>query len=412
MAPVCPRPFFAHELRGKIGFASRQETPVTAKRQPAATERCPRGIAAVAACLAMLAGTPASADPSVLSGHAIGPMQQAAEHAEFGFRNGSLVVAPIPFSNPMIGTGLALGTGYLFKSDDKSDSSYIGIGGMKSDNGSIAYGAAAKVAFGDNRWRLGGMVAQADANYDLFLHLGGATQTIPINQTGTLANFDIGYGVTETLFLGAAFRYLTSTISSAGPGLLPPAYALDADLELFNYALTIDWDRRDDTLYPTTGTRVYAQSSQGMSLTGLGRDYNRSYMNADTYLPIGSGGVLAARLSGCTATRDSPFFYKCSLGMTDGFRGFSATRYLGEQSVSAQVEYRQKFGKRLGAVAFAGAGQVRAAASPVNDGVTHWAGGLGLRFQLSRKFPLDFSVDGSRNSDGDNLLYVYVGQRF
>ena len=122
--------------------------------------------------------------------------------------------------------------------------------------------------------------------------------------------------------------------------------------------------------------------------------------------------MLAARISGCSATDDSPFFYKCSLGMTDAFRGFSATRYLGERSLSAQVEFRQRLGKRLGVVAFAGAGRVKAQAAPQFDGKTHWAGGVGARYRLSRKFPLDFSVDGSRNSDGDNLVYVYVGQRF
>jgi outer membrane protein assembly factor BamA len=367
--------------------------------------------AAAMALLPALVATIAGADPSQLNGHATGALQQISENSEFGFRNGSLVVAPIPFSSPLIGSGLALGAGYLFTTDKSSDSSYIGIAGLRSDNGSTGYGAAAKVSFGDNRWRLGGLVAKADANYDLYLHLGGGTQTIPINQTGTLANFTIDYGIGQNLFLGATLRYLQSTIT-AFPGALPPPYAADGDLELFNYGLTVDWDRRDDTMYPTRGTRVYAQSSQGLSLSGLGRDYNRSFLNADAYLAVGARGVLAARVSGCVATRDSPFFYKCGLGMTDAFRGFTSTRYLGEDLVSGQVEYRQKFGHRLGAVIFAGAGQVGTTAAFQYDGVTHWAGGVGLRFRLSRKFPLDFSVDGSRNSDGDNLLYVYVGQRF
>ena len=148
------------------------------------------GRAAMAGLLALIASA-AGADPSQLDGPATGAMHQISENSEFGFRNGSLVVAPIPFSSPLIGSGLALGAGYLFTTDKTSDSSYIGIAGLRSDSGSIGYGAAANVSFGDNRWRLGGLVARADADYDLYLHLGGGTQTIPINQTGTPLDFSV-----------------------------------------------------------------------------------------------------------------------------------------------------------------------------------------------------------------------------
>ena len=357
------------------------------------------------------AATDLRAEPASLQGHATGAVAQISENPELGFRRGSLVVAPIPFSNPLIGSGLALGAGYLFTTDESSDSSYFGLGGLRSDNGSIGYGLGANVSFVQNRWKIGGILVKADVNYDIYLHVGGATRTIPINQTGKLGSFTLGYGVSENLHLGVDLKYLESTVSAVS-GILPAQIAPDARLELFNAGLTLDWDRRDDTLYPTRGTRLFVASSHGMSLRRLKRDYNRSYANFDALMQVGERGVLAARISGCSATDDSPFFYKCSLGMTDAFRGFSATRYLGERSLSAQVEFRQRLGKRLGVVAFAGAGRVKAQAAPQFDGKTHWAGGVGARYRLSRKFPLDFSVDGSRNSDGDNLLYVYVGQRF
>jgi hypothetical protein len=38
--------------------------------------------------------------------------------------------------------------------------------------------------------------------------------------------------------------------------------------------------------------------------------------------------------------------------------------------------------------------------------------GLGLRYRVSEKFPVDFAVDGSVSEDGDGLLYISVGQRF
>ncbi len=38
--------------------------------------------------------------------------------------------------------------------------------------------------------------------------------------------------------------------------------------------------------------------------------------------------------------------------------------------------------------------------------------GLGLRYRVSKKFPVDFAVDGSLSDEGDSLLYISVGQRF
>ena len=44
---------------------------------------------------------------------ALGSADQIAK-ANVGIKSGSLVVAPIPFSNPILGQGLTLGAGYLF----------------------------------------------------------------------------------------------------------------------------------------------------------------------------------------------------------------------------------------------------------------------------------------------------------
>lgn len=38
--------------------------------------------------------------------------------------------------------------------------------------------------------------------------------------------------------------------------------------------------------------------------------------------------------------------------------------------------------------------------------------GLGLRYRVSKTFPVDFAIDGSVSDEGDRLLYISVGQRF
>jgi outer membrane translocation and assembly module TamA len=85
---------------------------------------------------------------------------------------------------------------------------------------------------------------------------------------------------------------------------------------------------------------------------------------------------------------------------------------LSKASVSFQAEFRQRFTNRFGGVAFAGTGWTGDDFGSLRDNGTRSAAGLGLRYRLSRKFPVDFAVDYSHNDQDEGLLYIYVGQRF
>ncbi|PCH66534.1 MAG: hypothetical protein COC12_12900 [Rhodobacteraceae bacterium] len=337
-------------------------------------------------------------------------LPEVSENSDFGFRNGSLVLAPIPFSNPTIGSGLMLGAGYLFKTDATSKPSMIGAGALRSDNGSIGYGLAVNLAFDNNRWLFESMFAEADVRYDLFTPLGN----LPIRQDGVLARMSLAYGVTSELSFGASLRYLDTTITPGAPGLppIPPPFNKFLNTEVASLGLLAEWDRRDDTIYPTSGGYLQFEASRNVALSGFSQDYTKGFVNYTHYLKVGGAGVFAARASACSASVDTPFFDQCSLGSTDGFRGFSATQFLDLRSASIQVEYRQQFTKRLGMVAFGGIGMVGPNYKDLDIGGTHTAYGLGARYRVSKKFPLDFSIDLARNSLGEDQLYIYVGQRF
>jgi Omp85 superfamily domain len=329
---------------------------------------------------------------------------------EYGFRNGSVVVAPIPFANPTIGNGLALGAGYLFQADPGSKPSNIGIGGFRSDNGSAGYGVSISLALNDNKWLIKALLASADVKYDLYTPL----VTLPIRQDGILGRFSLSYGVTPELSFGGTLRYLDTSIGLEIPGFppIPPEYLPDLGLELLNIGFITEWDRRDDALYPTSGTNLKLQAIRGMALSGLSLNYEKAFVTLDLYKKLGNSGVLATRFTTCAASTDTPFFDKCSLGGTDSFRGFSSTQFLDLRMASAQVEYRQQLSKRLGGVVFAGIGKVGPNYRNFAIGAVQSAGGVGVRYRVSKKFPLDFSVDASRNSLNENQLYIYVGQRF
>jgi outer membrane protein assembly factor BamA len=250
----------------------------------------------------------------------------------------------------------------------------------------------------------------ADLKYDIYI--GG--QARPIRQQGTLARMSLAYGINPNLSFGTTVRYLKTRVSSANQSapILPSQYALDANLELLTLGLIVNWDLRDDTIYPTSGMLLNFEAIHGASVAGTDLRYSKAFVNFSHFLPLGERSVLASRLSSCTATDETPFFDQCSIGGTDNMRGFSATQFLDARLLSAQIEYRRELTGRIGAVVFAGAGMTGSDFGALRDGGVHSAAGLGLRIRISKKFPVDFSFDGSLNNDNERLLYIYVGQRF
>ena len=61
---------------------------------------------------------------------------------------------------------------------------------------------------------------------------------------------------------------------------------------------------------------------------------------------------------------------------------------------------------------FAGAGVVADSYDALGDAEVLYAGGIGLRYRLSKKFPMDFSIDAAINHDGEQTTYLYIGQAF
>ncbi|WP_240482041.1 BamA/TamA family outer membrane protein [Ruegeria marisrubri] len=364
----------------------------------------------LAAVITSLASVAAAQDANGVIEKHVEALDDYAEDETVGFRQGSVVVAPIPFSNPTIGSGLVLGAGYLFQLDEGSDPSVIGAGGLRSDNGSTAAAGAFKLKLDNNRWIIEALYGQADVQYDLFTGIG----VIPIRQDGILGRLSLSYGVTPDFSFGATFRYLDTTITPAFAGLppIPPPFDQFLNVEVANVGVVSDWDTRDDTIYPTSGQVLHFEAFQGYGLSGLVRDYSKSYVNYTFYLSPWAEGVIASRLSVCAASSETPFFDQCGIGTVDSFRGFSATQLLDFRSASLQVELRQRLGERIGLIAFAGAGQTGQSFSDLEAGGTHSAYGVGARYRVSKKFPLDFSIDLSRNDQQEDNLYIYVGQRF
>lgn len=330
--------------------------------------------------------------------------------SSLGFSNGSVIVAPIPLVDPTLGTGLIVAGGYLFKADAESNSSYVGLGALRTDTGSTGIGFSTKIYLDSNRWQFGLSAGYVDLKYDLFV-LG---VPVPLNQKGSLVQANFAYGFTQAFSLGVDMRYLETKITPVGinPNSLPAQIFKALDTEILDIAVTATYDKRDDTIYPTDGILTSLALKHGEILSGPSQNYQKANFSVSGYKQVLPKNVIAAKVSACAAANSAPFYDSCGLGGSDSFRGFPSTEFIDNNLLSVQAEWRGKITDRIGYTIFAGAGSVGSSFSNVFSAPLNSAAGVGGRYRLSKKFPLDFSLDGTINDQGDRLIYLYIGQRF
>ncbi|MEY8119518.1 BamA/TamA family outer membrane protein [Falsihalocynthiibacter sp. BN13B15] len=341
-----------------------------------------------------------------------GEASVAQEASAFGFTHGSFVAAPIPIKNPTLGSGFALGAGYLFAMDDVSDDSYLGLGGFKTDNGSFGYGISGDIAWDENRWNLALTLGEVSLNYDYSL-FGGDGPKIPLEQEGRLVNFTLKYGLTDAMRLGLNTAYVETALGLNSSDNLPAIFERDADLKIWRIGPMFEIDTRNDSTYPTAGSHLSINSNYNIVESKIfERTYTKSIAKLDNYTSVNDSLVVASQATICNASEGAPFFDQCGLGTVDAFRGFAFGEVLNNSLVSVQAEVRGVVTDRLGYVVFAGLGNVGPDFSDMKSKNIRSSGGVGLRFRLSQKFPLDFSMDAARADTGEDTYYIYVGQRF
>lgn len=133
-----------------------------------------------------------------------------------------------------------------------------------------------------------------------------------------------------------------------------------------------------------------------------------------SFHPIGKSNVLAWQVKGQFMNGDVPFHQLALLGGDKIMRGYYQGRYRDKNLLATQVEYRMlpfSFSKRIGAVAFAGAGVVSPTAREFQIRNTQATAGVGLRYLLFPKKDIFIRFDVGFTREGFNL-YIYNGEAF
>ena len=330
-------------------------------------------------------------------------------------KKNELVVAPIPIVNPTFGTGLALGGMYLYHLDEGSQPSFIAAGAAYTDSDSYAFGIAQTAYFKDDAWKIKAGAGVFDANlrfYGVGRILGDRGISIPINQEGWAAGIRGLRRIKGDWYVGLQYWFLrmTSTLDVSTAGVdLPPLIELDS--QVAGLGVMIEYDSRDNRFNPTSGRFLNATWNDSEEAIGSDFDFSSSKIDFNIYHELKPSKVIAGRATLCMTPGDAPFYALCKFGMGVDLRGYVGGRFRDETMATVQAEYRWRFYKNLGMVAFAGVGEVAESWSDYNFGDLLPSAGVGLRFKLSKTTDFNLSVDYAVGKDSD-AWYFYVGESF
>jgi hypothetical protein len=330
------------------------------------------------------------------------------------------VFAPIPFKNSQLGWGLTVMAGLIhrFDPDTTLKPSTGAVAGFYSENGSWGVMALEMARLSQDRWRLLGLASYMDLHYDFFgigEAAGDAGISIPIDQTVAFAVGSALRRVTRGLYAGAAVLWIRSdaALGQAQESTEPPADDDLAQLDLVAPGLQAEFDSRDDDYWPSHGSYALARSTFFTPGLGSAREFQRYMVGWSWYGTLRPDRlVLATNANAAFAKGDAPFWAIPSVGAgIYGLRGYTQGRYRDKVVTTLQAELRGHTAGRWGATAFFGIAQVAPALDALGDSDVLPAGGAGLRFQLTDRYPMHMRADYAWGRK-ESILYISVGEAF
>lgn len=327
-----------------------------------------------------------------------------------------VVVAPIPISNPTVGTGLAVVVMPFYHLGERSPLSNTAVAAGYTSSGSWGVGAAQSTRLRGDTMRLDGYLGIVDVRYRFFgtgSAAGEAGASVPIQQKGAAFVPELVFRIAGRGFLGLRYRGIRvdTALDTTEP---PPEFA-----SLRGLTLTVDssglgpvavYDSRDNEMNPSSGIFASFRGNYARRDLGSDVDYETFTLAANLYRRLGHG-VLAVRGYACHASDDTPLFDLCFFGAGGDLRGYEAGRYRDRSMFAIQGEYRFPLRGRFGAVAFAGVGKVAPTFGDMGNEPSLPSVGAGLRWLAAETARVNLSVDVARGRD-DTALYVYVKEAF
>ena len=330
-------------------------------------------------------------------------------------QKGNIVAVPIPMSNPTLDTGLIAGGAYFYgqtpEQKESQPASVTGTAGMYTSNESWALGIFHDAYWDDDNWRFSGMAGFADVRLSLITpEDAGSDDGVSWRVQGAFLNLKMSHRIRGDWYAGGVLRVIDAeqSIEFQGEGDQPEGFDLDADITAAGVGAALEYDTRDIPTGPHSGMRFTAEGLYNQRSSGGDDGSYQTYSLAfRSYHQLNDSLVLAWEARGCARGGTVPLWDACRIQL----RGFAAFDYLGQESASGQVELRWRAWKRLGLVAFGGAGWAGETLTTLGGEETTPSYGAGIRYEVLPAKRLNMRLDFGW-SDNSDAIYLSVGEAF
>lgn len=177
--------------------------------------------------------------------------------------------------------------------------------------------------------------------------------------------------------------------------------------------LVMAYDTRDIVVNPTAGAFFELTSTHNLKALGSQYKFSRYSLDARKYYTINKKNhILALQAIGQFTTGEVPFLEVPGLGNEIIMRGYYEGRYREKQYIAAQAEYRMPLFWRIGAVAFAGVGDVAPSLGDFSFSSLKPSYGIGGRFMIDQAERVNIRVDYGWGKGKSSGFYLEITEAF
>lgn len=303
----------------------------------------------------------------------------------------SFIGAPSYTKEASVGLGLLVSGLYrVDRTDSLTPPSDVSLFGNVSVSGFYMVGISGNTLFSHNRSRVVYEVSFASKPLDFWgIGYDAGHSNERSDYLRRQVKFDAGYlySVWKCLYVGGHIQFAHTKASKIDSIAVANNYF---EGQKYHYTATgigvsLQYDTRDYLTAPQKG--VYLMVKQMVYPKGLGNCTSTLYKtvaNADYYHRLWKGAVLAWDVYGEFNSEDTPWPMLAELGGSYRMRGYYQGKYMDNNLICAQVEYRQYIGHRIGCVVWGGAGNVFRSFNDYQWGHTLPNYGLGLRWEFKQ----------------------------
>lgn len=224
---------------------------------------------------------------------------------------------------------------------------------------------------------------------------------------------DVSRGLAHAIQFGVKYDLQYATVTDVTNSLLNSSIVGYEGGMVAGLGPIVSFDTRDDADYPLKGSYMSASAVYFPSINAHKYHFARSSIDLRQYANPFSDVVLAFQAFGEFTAGDAPFYALPRLAGKDRLRGFThRSKFVDNNVVYSQLEIRKHLFWKLGAVAFAGAGNTMSSLDVNPTDHLKYVCGFGGRLAATSGTKMNFRLDVGFGSNGDVGVFMTAREAF